>query len=275
MSWQDSLARAMIAQGDETVRLLPDPTEMTFPDHFSDHAQRYEAYRPQYPAALFSHVASLAASHDLAWDCATGNGQAALGLTPYFRSIIAVDASPEQLAVSRPHDQIAYVLALAHRTPLPNGSVDLVTVASAFHWLDLGRFYAEVRRVTKPNGILACWGYKVPTVSPEVDEVIHRLDREVLRDFWLPETRLAVDGYQTMPFPFYEIDTPPFRITDDWNLDRLMGFLGTWSASLRYLTETGRDSVDEIRDEFTAAWGDPEHERQVAWDLFMRVGRVV
>ena len=55
---------------------------MTFPDHFSDHADRYEAFRPTYPDALFAYLATLAPSHDLAWDCATGNGQAALGLTP-------------------------------------------------------------------------------------------------------------------------------------------------------------------------------------------------
>jgi hypothetical protein len=45
---------------------------MTFPDHFSDNADRYEAFRPTYPDALFTYLASLVSSHDLAWDCATG-----------------------------------------------------------------------------------------------------------------------------------------------------------------------------------------------------------
>ena len=135
----------------------------------------------------------------------------------------------------------------ADRTPLPDGSVDLVTVATAFHWLDFPRFYGEVRRVAKPDGILACWGYKVLSVTPEVDAVIQRLDAEVLRHFWLPETRLAVEGYRTIPFPFDEIATPPFRMTHEWNLDQLTGFLGTWSASNRYRTQTGRESTDEIR----------------------------
>jgi len=247
---------------------------MTFPDHFSDHAPDYEAYRPTYADALFSYLSSLVAAHDLAWDCATGNGQAAHGLTPHFRTIIATDASPQQLAQASTHKQITYVVALADRTPLPDGSVDLVTVASAFHWLDFPRFYGEVRRVAKPDGILACWGYKVPSVTPEVDAVVRRLDAEVLRHFWLPETRLAVEGYRTIPFPFDEIDTPPFRMTHEWNLDQLMGFLGTWSASLRYRTQTGREPMDEIRDELAGAWGDPQQERQVAWDLFMRVGRI-
>ena len=118
---------------------------MIFPDHFSGHADRYEAFRPSYPDKLFAYVASLAQSHDLACDCATGNGQAALGLTPHFRSIVALDASGQQLAQAAAHDRIVYVQALADRTPLPDGSVDLVTVASAFHWFDLPRFYREIR----------------------------------------------------------------------------------------------------------------------------------
>jgi len=254
--------------------MKPLPSDKTFPDHFSDHAVRYEAYRPTYPDVLFSYLASLAAAHDLAWDCATGNGQAAVGLTPHFRAIIATDASPQQLARASAHRQITYVAALAERAPLPEGSVDLVTVASAFHWLDFPRFYAEVRRVAKPDGVLAGWGYKAPSVTPEVDAVVHRLDAEILRDFWLPETRLAVARYRTIPFPFDEIAAPPFRLTLPWNLSQLTGFLGTWSASLRYSTQTGRDPMDEIRDELAGAWGNPQQERQVAWELFMRVGRI-
>jgi ubiquinone/menaquinone biosynthesis C-methylase UbiE len=260
----------MIVMRIEATKMKPGQNETIF----SDHAHRYEAYRPTYPDALFSYLASLVAAHDLAWDCATGNGQAALGLTPHFRSVVALDASRQQLALAARHGRICYVVALADRTPLPDRSVDLVTVATAFHWLDLPRFYAEVRRVVKPGGILAAWGYKRPNVTPDVDVVLERLDTEVLRDFWLPETTLAVAGYQTMPFPFDEIYMPPFRMTREWNLDHLMGFLGTWSASLRYLTQTGRDPIDKMRKELVGAWGVPGHVRQVSWELFMRVGRI-
>jgi ubiquinone/menaquinone biosynthesis C-methylase UbiE len=250
--------------------MKPDQNETIF----SDHAQEYEAYRPRYPDTLFSYLTSLAPAHDLALDCATGNGQAALGLTPQFRSIVALDASLHQLALAPRHERICYLVALADRTPLPDRSVDLVTVATAFHWLDFPRFYAEVQRVAKPNGILAAWGYKRPSVTLAVDVILERLDAEVLRNFWLPETTLAREGYRTVPFPFQEIDTPPFRMTREWNLDHLMGFLGTWSASFRYRDQKGQDPIDEICDELTEAWGDPQQERQVTWDLFMRVGRI-
>jgi ubiquinone/menaquinone biosynthesis C-methylase UbiE len=248
---------------------------LTFPEHFSDHADRYDAYRPTYPDALFDYLAALVPAHDLAWECATGNGQAAVGLASQFRSVVATDASPRQIAKARPHRQVSYLVAHAEWTPLADSSVDLVAVASAFHWLDHERFYAEVGRVAIPCGILAAWGYKMPMVVPEVDAVVRRFDTQVLDGFWLPESRLAVQGYRTMPFPFDEIATPPFRITHQWDLEHLMGFLGTWSASIRYLEQTGRDPIDEVRDELIVAWGDPRQERQVTWDLYLRVGPVV
>ena len=80
----------------------------------------------------------------------------------------------QQLALASAHEQILYVVAMADQTPLPDQSVDLVTVASAFHWLDFPRFFDEVWRVAKPNGILAAWEYKRPTVAPKIDVVVER-----------------------------------------------------------------------------------------------------
>ena len=55
-----------------------------FEDHFSKQSQLYAQYRPKYPAEIYSYLASLAPGRSLAWDCGTGNGQAAIGLADYF-----------------------------------------------------------------------------------------------------------------------------------------------------------------------------------------------
>src|SRR2546422_934408 len=49
----------------------------SFQDHFSKQASHYAEYRPDYPKSLFTYLASLTQSHERAWDCGTGNGQAA------------------------------------------------------------------------------------------------------------------------------------------------------------------------------------------------------
>ena len=64
-----------------------------FADHFSDRPADYAARRPTYPEALFAFIASKAPTRDRARDCATGNGQAAIGLAKHFAHVDATDAS--------------------------------------------------------------------------------------------------------------------------------------------------------------------------------------
>jgi SAM-dependent methyltransferase len=247
---------------------------MAFKDHFSGHSNRYGAYRPTYPTGLFEYLAGIAPGRDCAWDCGTGNGQAALGLTPHFRAVVATDASPQQVGQAHPDDQILYVVAPAERTPLAASSVDLVTVAMAAHWFDLKRFYEELWRVAVPGGILACWCYGRLTIAQDVDSVMVRLGSDILGKYWPPERRQVDNGYETLWFPFVNVPAPEFQMTARWDLERLLGYLGTWSPVNRYRKEVGEDPLDLVRREFEAAWGSPEEEREVVWPFSLRVGRV-
>ena len=124
-----------------------------FKDHFSGHALDYRAFRPAYPPELFAFLAHSAPARDLAWDCGTGNGQAAIGLAEHFASVFATDASAEQIKNAARHPKIEYAVAPAEQCPLADHSADLITVTQALHWFHLDRFYAEVRRVV-PAGRL-------------------------------------------------------------------------------------------------------------------------
>jgi ubiquinone/menaquinone biosynthesis C-methylase UbiE len=245
---------------------------LTFKDLFSGHAADYAAFRPRYPSALFAHLAAAAPDRTLAWDCATGNGQAALALTPHFRSVVATDASERQIAQARPHEKITYLVAPAERTPLPDATVELVTVAQALHWLDLPSFYAEVKRVVRPGGVIAVWCYQLHTIGPEVDAIVHHLYSGILGDYWPPERRLVEEGYRTLSFPFAEMTPPPFEMVQSWDLARLLSYLGTWSSSQRYRAQVGTDPIDLIRADMEAAWGGPSQVREVVWPLHLRVG---
>src|SRR5271165_2168404 len=111
-------------------------------DHFSGHAACYQQFRPRYPEALFAYLASLCGARDLAWDCATGNGQAAVALAPYFASVIATDFSAEQIAQAQGDPKVRYLVAAADKAPIEDHTVDIVTVAQALHWFNLASFYA-------------------------------------------------------------------------------------------------------------------------------------
>src|SRR5438132_213598 len=89
-----------------------------FKDHFSTHAADYRAFRPTYPPELFAFLAASAPARDLAWDCGTGNGQAALLLADHFARVFATDASAGQLTNAEPHPKVEYAVAPAEACPL-------------------------------------------------------------------------------------------------------------------------------------------------------------
>jgi len=249
-------------------------TTPSFKDHFSAHATDYRAFRPVYPPGLFAFLASAAPGRTLAWDCGTGNGQAAVGLADHFERVFATDASAGQLAAAEPHPRVEHAVAPAERCPLPDASADLVTTTQALHWFDHDRFYAEVRRVCRPGGLLAATCYYEPSVSPEVDPVLRRWE-DFIRPYWTPE-RVWVDaGYRTIPFPFPEpLPVPPMEVTAACDLARFLGYLGTWSATKQYVRAHGSDPLDRFGPEFAAAWGDPAAVRTLRWAFNVRLGRV-
>jgi SAM-dependent methyltransferase len=244
-----------------------------FKDHFSSASERYAAYRPDYPAALFAWLADQCAERELAWDCATGSGQAALGLAPHFRHVVATDASAEQLRHAGPHPLVDYRAAPAEASGLADCSVDLITVAQAAHWFDLPRFHAEAARVLKPGGAIALWGYGRMVLPGEMDARLQRFYAETVGPYWPPERALIDDAYRSLDFPFAEIQPPPFAIEVEWTLPRLLDYLSTWSSVKRYRAAQGCDPLPALMAELAPGWGDPETARKLQWPLFMRVGR--
>jgi SAM-dependent methyltransferase len=246
----------------------------TFHDHFSGVASRYADFRPHYPPALFDYFATLVSRGETVWDCACGNGQATVDLAQRFDRVIGTDASREQIAAARPHPEIEFRVAPADRSGLPGSSVGLITVAQALHWFDFGRFYAEVRRVLKPGGLLAVWAYGITEVE---DEAVHRIALDyyanVVGPYWPPERVVVETGYQTIPFPFCELAPPPFRMEVRWTLDALLGYFSTWSATNRYIKAVGRNPIDPLREDLSRVWGDPAAVRLVGWPLALRMGR--
>jgi SAM-dependent methyltransferase len=244
-----------------------------FRNHFSRLAGDYARYRPRYPDALFEYLASVAPARQLAWDCGTGNGQAALGLAQHFDRVVATDASAEQIAQAQPHDRIEYRVAPAEHTALPTGACDLVTVAQAVHWFDLDAFYAEARRALKPDGVLAVWTYHLPAIAPAVDAVVSDYYSRVLAGYWPERFHYVHERYQTLPFPFAPLAVPAFDMSAAWTLDQLAGFLASWSASQRYLEREGRHPLTLVWDRLAEAWGDPDQPRPARFPLNVRAGR--
>lgn len=247
-------------------------TEATFEDHFSRGSAAYAAFRPTYPEALYDWLAAAAPRRDLAWDCATGNGQAAVALAKRFVRVVGSDASAAQIAAARAAPGVEYAVFPAEDAALAEGSVALVTVAQALHWFDHERFYGEVRRVLAPGGVLAAWAYELFRIAPAVDAVIDAWYRGPLDPYWPDGRRHIEAGYRTVPFPFEPIAAPAFEMAAEWTLEQVLGYLSTWSAVTRYREAVGADPLALVRGDLVAAWGEPALARPVVWPLSLLVG---
>jgi SAM-dependent methyltransferase len=237
-------------------------TTLKFQDHFSAFANRYADFRPHYPAAIFDYLASLVPRTSLVWDCACGNGQATIDLAMRFDHVIATDASKEQIASATPDPKIEYRVAPADNCGLPNGSVGLVTVAQAIHWFDFDRFYDEVNRVLIHDGVVAVWAYGIDEVEGDaVNALAQDYYENVVGPYWPPERKLVEEGYRTIPFPFSEIPAPPIRMEMQWDLDALLGYFSTWSATNRFIKAKGFNPLDRLEKELLEVWGERQRTR--------------
>lgn len=255
--------------------MTPDPVRpRAFADHFSRDPAAYARFRPRYPDALFAWLGSLARP-GTAWDCGTGNGQAAVPLARHFRVVLASDPSVGQLRAAEPAAGVHYFAATGEAAPIRTGSVDLITIAQALHWIDVGRLVAEAGRVLAPGGAMAVVGYGILEMDPPFDGLVNRFYHETVGPYWPAERRIVEEGYRSVPLPIEEVTPPPLAMEAALTLEGLTGYIRTWSAVGRYLKKERSDPVMQLEPELARLWGDPEIPRRVRWPLAIRAGRWV
>jgi len=246
---------------------------LDFQDHFSDVAVDYARYRPTYPDALFDHLASLCRDRDLVWDCGAGSGQASVALASRFRHVLASDMSHSQISRSPRVDNVSYHLARAQVAAISSGVVDLVTVAQALHWFPHREFFAEVRRVLKPEGIFGAWCYTLMTVDLRVDPIIHQFYYDIVGPYWPLRRGLVEGAYRSLEFPLVKMDAPEFSMEVEWSLDELLGYLGTWSAVRNYRNAQDADPREKISAQLAEAWQPAGETKKIRWPLHVLLGR--
>lgn len=231
---------------------------------FATDSANYAASRPRYPRELFRWIAGQCREHRCVWDCATGNGQAAIELARDFERVEATDVSAEQLAEAFPSPNVNYSLQASERTAFPDSEFDLIAVAQALHWFDYELFWPEVRRVAKPGAFFCAWGYAWFERASGPDTILSELHRiliepmcELLLPYWAANNRILWDGYADadIRFPFERIAAPRLAISMRWNVEQLIGYLRSWSAYKKaaadpaVVTELSR-LEEEARDRF-------------------------
>ncbi|MDB5273019.1 MAG: methylase involved in ubiquinone/menaquinone biosynthesis [Chitinophagaceae bacterium] len=241
-------------------------------DLFSHQAEQYQQFRPTYPQELYEFLITCVPENKTAWDCGTGNGQVAGELAHYFKQVYATDISTKQLEQAVQLPNILYKVEAAENTSFLSHHFDLITVAQAIHWFDFSSFYKEVERTLKPDGILAVMGYALLSVDQKTDAVIDRFYHDIIGAYWDKERKYIDELYQTIPFPFQELQTPTFFQRENWSLEQFIGYLGTWSAVQRYIEEKGHNPLALIEEDLLRVWKKGES-KTVTFPILLRVGK--
>ncbi|GLQ16460.1 hypothetical protein GCM10007879_07090 [Maritalea porphyrae] len=241
-------------------------------NHFLKGGALYSTSRPTYPEALADVLMASCVERGHALDVGCGSGQLSVLLGDRFQKVTATDPSQTQLDSAVSHATVTYKMEPAEQISLPNNSVDLISAAQAAHWFDLDLFYNEVRRIARPNAVIALVTYGVPTMKGDIGRLFEKFYWQDIHSFW-PDGRQHVEnGYKNLAFPFVEREMPELSISRQWSLNQLIAYIYTWSAMRRARDAGNGRIIDEFIREARRCWPDEESRKSVVWPVMGRLG---
>lgn len=241
---------------------------------FDDKSDIYAQARPRYPDTLYQWLVRVCPQHQSVWDVGCGSGQAAIDLCNFFETVQATDVSTSQIANAPSCDGVSFSVQPAEATNFADASFDAVCVAQALHWFDYQRFWPEVQRVLKPEGIFAAWGYTESHIAPAIDEVLNKTFFSKLQPYWVRQNRLLWNNYKNVTFPFERLKVPEIEMTVKWSAEQFFNYLHSWSATRLCMDDEGDAFFRESFRKVGSLWG-AESKRVVSMDFVVIAGRNV
>ncbi|XP_059143693.1 putative methyltransferase DDB_G0268948 [Physella acuta] len=220
-------------------------------------AQIYATHRPTYPQEIYEKILAYHSEIPqnkrlLAVDVGCETGQSTRPLTKYFQQVIGSDVSEDQLSIiPRNAPNLDYKVAYAEDLNfLGDKTVDMVTVATALHWMDYKKFFSEARRVLKPDGTLAVYSmFHENFEHPEVRAYIAQLQSTIFSGYLTTRFRMILEKFQSLEFPFKDIRRHDDIIkTGELTLDGIVGYLASFHYTKLFADDNpDRDILAEMK----------------------------
>jgi len=239
---------------------------VAFESKFGAAAEAYDAYRPEYPAEAFEFIlARVSPAHrNLAMDLGAGTGRATRHLAGHFAKVIAVEPDrkmAEKIQGLGPGVEVR--ITTAEDCAQENGSLDLLVIANALHWMDAPAVMASVTRWLRRGAIFALIDPPFPHTPSPIREIIRREFRERWDAFRDP--RLGNAGNWKEPvWQNLILSTPGLALLEEKTIASIVplapaefsGFWQSTSYASAYARSIGAPA---------AYWRDLESRFQAAW----------
>ncbi len=136
----------------------------------------YEKGRPAYPEKMFEYLLmnKVITPNAVVADVGSGTGIFTAQIAPLVSQVFAIEPNADMREKAElcfgEFSNITSVNGSAENTTLPPSSVDLITVAQAFHWFDRGLFKRECKRILTDIGkVLLVWNDR-NTTAPIIQD---------------------------------------------------------------------------------------------------------
>lgn len=191
-------------------------------ERFTGTVERYAAFRPDYPDALFDWLAVLSPQGRRVADLGAGTGIFTRLLREHGWDVVGIEPNA---AMRGKATGVRIVDGTAEATGLASASVDLVVGAQAFHWFDLARTLPELDRILVPRGrAVAVWNVRVAEgFAAAYDEVLVRFSPDYAT---VPKPGPTLDALRALRPGGVEVALPHGQVLDR---DGVIG--RAWSSS--------------------------------------------
>ena len=237
-------------------------------DQFNKVASTYAKFRPTYPETVYKNIQELGTSEkfEKTADIGCGAGHSIDGLKKISNDIVGVEPGDGlRMEAIQKYPEFEFVKGTGENTNLEDQSVNLITVATAFYWMDRVEAIEEFNRILKDDGALALYRYRFPRIASnkEVDDIVqkHCMDHwDQYRDERLVREDDSSILLEDSGF-FKEISE--LKVENIWSLsvEGFVNFMTSTSYVSKYLESLGTESltyVESLKNEIRQVVGDEE-----------------
>ena len=219
---------------------------------FTGKAEIYNKYRSNYPNKCIEDILkTVNANKDISIaDIGAGTGKLTKQFLEKGIKVIAVEPNADMLEVaiknlSKYNELFEYKQEPAEKTSIDDNSINIITVAQAFHWFDKNTFKKECKRILKPNGVIAImWNFidykqelesKIINIHKKYTSLTFNASEEEQRDSDI--------------INFFGKDNYKFKIYENNYIENKEIFLGK-QLSMSYALKENDEKYDEYVAEF-------------------------